>query len=763
MPSYFNPRPSPHAGQRLRFTAIALAASLLAACGGGGSPDSASSEITAISGVLIDGPLQGASVFLDLNDNHVQDTGEPASLPTTASGAFTIVAQRLTTAQLATATLVSHVPATARDSYDHGLSLQAAGRRGFTLVSPLSAYMSNPAAGTTAAVVSPLTTLVAGEVADNGLTLAQAKAAVQAQLALGSKDPMADFVAARDSDVGSIARAAAIALGEAGRSIADVAQQEGGIAVREQVAATIKTVKAQLPGVIADLNLNAPGGTPPAVTTLIAKLAEPANAALLTEAIKEPRQAAGTFHDYVVVFHANVTDPAAEAQTLMAGRGGQVRFTYTSAVKGFAVTLPEAAAEAFLDAMARNPNVDYVEVDKPVSGSQTTQSNATWSLDRSDQRDLPLSGSYSYAGNGAGVRAYVIDSGIRSTHTDFGGRVLPGYSVISDGYGTADCNGHGTHVAGSLGATTWGVAKGVSLVPVRVLACDGSGTLSGVIAGIDWVAANAVKPALINMSLGGGASSTLDSAVANTVAKGIPVVVAAGNSSANACNYSPAREPSALTIAATTSADARASFSNFGTCVDLFAPGNSIASTWYSSDTATATASGTSMASPHVAGLVAQILQGTPGATPAQVADQVKAAATTGKVTDAGSGSPNLLLYTTTSSSSPPPPSTSLTVSVGSLTGSGSLVRNGWRAKVTIAVKDGSGAAVPGAAVSGAFTVGGSSVGCTTATNGQCSLSSGNISKLTTETTFSVRGISGTGMTYDAAQNAAGSVTIRRP
>lgn len=744
-----------------RMSGIAAATLLaLAGCGGGASaPEQSGIQL---SGVVIDGPIQGAVVFLDLNNNHALDSDEPVSSPTNAAGAFNLVAARLTQTQAATAMLVTHVPSTALDSDDGGLTLAAAGRNGFVLMSPASAYVGS--AGTPMpAVLSPLTTLVAGEMAFNGLSLADAKVAVQARLALQGKDLMSDFVAAQDRVAGNIARATAIALGEAGKAISQVATQQGGLAVRDKVASIINTVKGQVPLVVSGMQLNNGATQRPTVDAVLEELGKPVPARAMSAVLQERRQTSGAFHDYVVVFKQNVGNPRGEAENLVQGRGGQIRYSYTHAVKGFAVTLPEAAAEAFLLAMERNPNVDYVEIDKPVSVAQTTQLSATWGLDRSDQRDLPLSSSYTYASTGSGVRAYVIDSGILASHADFGGRVSSGYTVINDGYGTADCNGHGTHVAGTIGSATWGIAKSATLVPVRVLGCDGSGTMSGILAGIDWVAANAVRPAVVNMSLGGSASSTLDAAVANTVARGIAVVAAAGNSSVNACDYSPAREPSAITVGATTSSDARASYSNFGTCLDLFAPGSSIRSTWHSSNTSTATSSGTSMAAPHVAGMAAQFLQTSPTASAAQVADAIRASATSGKVSDSGSGSPNLLLYVGASTGSTTSPTPALAVSVGSLAGTSSLVRNGWRATASVSVKDANGSPVPGAVVAGSFTVGGSAVSCTTSTSGACSIASGNISKSTVETTFSVSGISGTNIMYDPTRNAISAVLIRRP
>ena len=373
---------------------------------------------------------------------------------------------------------------------------------------------------------------------------------------------------------------------------------------------------------------------------------------------------------YIVVFDETVRDVPGLARQLAAAHGGSLGHVYGAALKGFSAKLPDAAAAA----LARNPHVVRVEQDQ-VMRAFTTQSNATWGLDRVDQRDLPLSGSFTYTPTGAGVSVYIIDTGIRFDHTEFGGRAVSGYDVI-DGGTADDCNGHGTHVAGTVGGGTYGVAKGAKLVAVRVLGCDGSGTLSGVIAGIDWVTANHVKPALANMSLGGGASSSLDDAVRKSISKGVTYAVAAGNSNADACYYSPARVGEALTVGASTSSDARASFSNYGSCLDVFAPGESITSAWYSGSTATI--SGTSMASPHVAGVAALYLQGNPGASPSTVANAITSTATTERLTGV-SGSPNKLVYSTLTTDGntggntggDAAPCTNCTLYTGTLSGSG--------------------------------------------------------------------------------------------
>jgi subtilisin family serine protease len=327
------------------------------------------------------------------------------------------------------------------------------------------------------------------------------------------------------------------------------------------------------------------------------------------------------------------------------GQGAKVSYRYRTALVGFALEIPQQAVAA----LRANPQIAAVDPDTPVTAS-ATQSSAPWGLDRVDQRALPLSGSYTYPADGAGVTAYVVDTGILAGHTDFGGRVRSGYTAITDGRGTTDCNGHGTHVAGTLAGSTYGVAKAATPVAVRVLDCTGSGSMSGVIAGLDWAAADhaAGTPAVANLSLGGPTNSSLDAAVTALVNDGVSVSVAAGNDGVNACTQSPARAAAALTVASSDRTDTRSSFSNFGTCVDVIAPGSSIVSDWYTGPTATTTLSGTSMATPHVAGAAAVLLSQQRTLTPAQVASRLVGSATTGVVKNAGTGTPNKLLFVDT-------------------------------------------------------------------------------------------------------------------
>lgn len=476
---------------------------------------------------------------------------------------------------------------------------------------------------------------------------------------------------------------------------------------------------------------------------------------------------------YIIVFKNSVRDVATETANTMNGAGGQVQHVYSHAIKGFAATLPETA----LPAIRHNPNVRYIEADQTVALAQLSspESPATWGLDRIDQVALSPDNKYHFDYTGQGINAFIIDTGIRATHTEFGTRVQPGQNFVGTRQGrtlivdptdTNDCNGHGTHVAGTVGGTVYGVAKAVTLIPVRVLDCGGSGTWSGVIAGIDWVAKETSKrPAVANMSLGGGYSQSVNAAVAGAVTSGVTMVVAAGNSNADACSSSPASEPTAITVGATDGSDARAYYSNYGACVDIFAPGSGITSAWYTSNTAINTISGTSMASPHVAGVAALALQANVATSPSPVvvASILSGNATADELSAIGAGSPNLLVYSL--GTGIPPPAPAQAVAVKKLDGYGVTEgrgkKLGWRAYATVTVGDPTDnfLAVANVTVTGTFTPGGSA-SCVTNSLGICTVNSSQLSLSEPSTTMTVNSLTGTNMTDVSSSYPVGPIAI---
>ncbi len=382
------------------------------------------------------------------------------------------------------------------------------------------------------------------------------------------------------------------------------------------------------------------------------------------------RQAERIPDRYVVLLSDEVSDPGTVARQLVSAAGGRLHFVYRSALRGFAATLPPRA----VDGIRNSPQVARVEPDllaRAVGAGSSTA--ASWGLDRIDQRPLPLDGTYHWDASGQGVTVYILDTGIRVTHDEFGGRASVGFDAVGDGQNGLDCNGHGTHVAGIVGGATFGVARDANLVSVRVLGCDGSGAISGVIAGVDYVTANHQSPAVANMSLAAmdwlGLNTSLDQAVENSIAAGVSYALAAANDDFAACYYTPARVPAAMTVGATDAQDGRAYFSNWGECIDWFAPGVDITSAWLNTDFATFTASGTSMAAPHTAGVAAIYLEQNPGAASGSVVGSLRNATTKFVVSDARSSAAHVLynLYSGDPAPGNAPPTAAFTSSCSDL------------------------------------------------------------------------------------------------
>lgn len=454
------------------------------------------------------------------------------------------------------------------------------------------------------------------------------------------------------------------------------------------------------------------------------------------------------------------------ARLMGASAGARAHRVYAHALQGFSVTVPQAEVTAFVQRLRTDPAVTRIEHDRAASigaAQVATRSldRRVWGLDRIDQLKLPLNNAFRSSLDGRGVHLYIVDTGI-SLHDEFAARLSgEGFNTVQDGHGTADCNGHGTHVAGTAAGLQSGVATGATLVPVRVLNCSGSGSLSDIIQALDWIMVHGIRPGVVNLSLGSSAATVLDEAVTRLSNAGFTVVVSAGNGSTDACTQSPARTPTALTVASSTSTDTRSGFSNHGRCVDLFAPGSNISSASSSDPQGWTVKSGTSMASPHVAGAAALLLQERPKLTPAQVASQILYQASPGVITDA-KGSPNKLLFAGPGKQLYFP--TPWDVHVAQLTPLGkTLTRTIWQASVTVTVHNEDNHPQKDVLVTAQFSNRSNLVTCTTTATGTCVLKSVNLPASTLNVTLAVTQLSGLTMTYWAADNLRNSTPVTRP
>ncbi|MES2098457.1 MAG: S8 family peptidase [Pseudomonadota bacterium] len=460
---------------------------------------------------------------------------------------------------------------------------------------------------------------------------------------------------------------------------------------------------------------------------------------------------------YIVVLKESAPSGTSAAEVL-AGSGGMLHRSFAHALRGFSAVLSLETVEH----LRRHPFVAYVEQDR-IFTSADVQSAPVWNLDRIDQANLPIDSYYTYERKGGGSYGFVVDTGVYPDHAEFTGRVLPGVTFVLQ-EPPVDFSGHGTHVTGTIGAITYGVAKDVSLVPVKVLNRFGQGETSAVLAGLEWVAERTdLRPGVLNMSLSGPLSQAVNDAVANVVQAGVTVVVAAGNDGRDACLGSPASAPGAVVVGATDKEDAKAWFSNYGPCVTLFAPGVDVLSTWipvpprgesFPDGIPLVSMSGTSMAGPHVTGQVATLLQAFPGATPAWVRNHLIQSATVGRVSGAGEGSPNRLLYTR---------APVYGASVKSLTSQAIGVKNKWNADVSVSVQDRAlGQPLGGALVKGIFAPGGE-VSCVTTAAGNCVVNAASLPRSTSQTRFTVTEISGWNLGYTPGLNAATQLVVLKP
>ena len=699
-------------------------------------------------------------VFIDSNQNFVLDANETAVNINPHTGHFQLEILALSPQQIGSLNLVVKQSSLYGDSY---------------LASPLSAYISAQADGgfvSKTALISPLTSVVLNEMISNHLTLQEARQTIS------------DI--ANHEDVLGTLEIPSQASASSQQTLQKLMQNWQAIPKNDVSTTAFESFvnNAQ----IAKFQLTENTYNPDKKIQLADEL--------YPTGPKNQSDSFLTGNSYVVVYKNNpnqkkifltnqsVANEKIAAQAIYASAqqiahvyGASVGTTYTSALQGFSIIVPFQNKEKFLQETRNNPMVASVEKDLSIrlnSLAVNTQTPVVWGLDRVDQEALPLNNNYQYLYDGSGVNAYVMDTGVRATHSEFIGRIKPGFSAIADGRGTTDCAGHGSHVSGIIGGSTYGVAKNVMITPVRVMDCGGGGSLSQLLAGIDWIVKNGKLPAVVNMSIGSNPSEALDQAVANAVKAGFVFVTSAGNVAGDSCLQSPARSYEVINVGSSDNKDGKSYFSNYGECIDLFAPGSDIRSAWFNSDTEVRDLSGTSMSAPYVSGVVALYLQMNPKATPLQVRYALYNSANQNKMTGfIGDKSPNRLLligsqlnYAVAQKPKYVPPIVIVyrIVSVASIKYSKVKVGNtAWKVNTVITLSSSNSGTLQLSNVFTSFSVGGSNLSCTTDTKGSCSVSSANIPNSQASTTFTVNTISGESLSYLKRGNKVTSLTITRP
>lgn len=768
-----------HRHSPLRFTldrrvhssfVILLSSIFMYACSGDSSVSSQDSAVVLEGTVLTSStklPISTSTeVFIDHNQNFILDDNETLASVKPHIGQFTLEIPALTPAQLESSFLV------ARNSPVPGQT--------YYLASPLAAYVStNPNGGYTSqsAVISPLTSLVAGEMLSNQQTLAEATSMVN-QITKNSQ-PLENYVLSSNNNAAQLAQSV-ISSWKPASTDTDLSSLQSSFTNNSDITKGSLLASHQDSINSSSISFMKPSAVPNGIVNLAGS----------SFVVVYKQGGAGNPNDHIAANNIR-REMEVTGQEIARKYGGTFKFAYSSAIRGFSLAIPNVKVQDFVDGMQRNPNVDFIEEDFPVHLDAGSQVPLNWGLDRIDQNNLPLNHSYSYTNDGTGVNAYIVDTGLNSNHQEFSGRVNPGFSSIQDDLGTTDCRGHGTHVAGIVGGSTYGVAKNIKITPIKIFDCNGTSSISGIVAGIDWIIQNGRLPGVINMSIGISVSHTIDQAVNSAYDAGYVVVASAGNFAGRACDQSPARASKVITVGSSDVTDVKSYYSNYGVCVDVFAPGSSILSSWFSDNTASKYLNGTSMSSPHVAGVAALILQSYPNAKPQEINYAILNASTKNvMVGDLGTDSPNRLLRITNAPDFTPfnqpiyippintplppippedPPSRKPKIdfriaAIKSISAQRiKVTKSTWKTNTTITIYASNKGPVHEATVTIKFSVGGANLTCTTNSAGVCSIPSGVISSSKKSTVLTVTGLSGENLGYLAKINKVKTLTIKKP